>query len=114
MSEQSVAGPPVNLAQSAWNPRGFTWMGLFFSFLAPLILAAYNWERLGHPEKKRPLLIAASLSLPIVLIIILVVGESPYSRFVGRVAHPSGGFLSSPRSGRPTCWGGIRLVVGTL
>jgi len=73
---QSEVLQPINVGRSAWNPARFKWFGFFFSFFPVLVLAAYNWERLGRHEKKKPLLIIAAAAFPVWFALIYMV-DSP-------------------------------------
>ncbi len=68
--ERTTVGLPLNLGRSAWNPKGFKWIAFFFTFFPALVLAACNWPRLGHPDKKKPLMIIAAVTLPVWLIFV--------------------------------------------
>jgi predicted RNA-binding Zn-ribbon protein involved in translation (DUF1610 family) len=74
----TTTGLPVNYGRSAWNPRGFKWMGLFFSFFPVLVMAAYNWQRLGYPQKKKPLLIIAAVTLTVWLAFVSMLIFTPH------------------------------------
>jgi|GEM_PF-3450387 len=50
---------------SAWDPRCFVWMSLLFTFFPSMVMAAYNWEVLGQPERKRRLFWLAAGIFPL-------------------------------------------------
>lgn len=65
-----------------WNPLAILFIGIFFSFFPAGIMNAINWERFGHPEKKKSMIIFTIVLFVIFAPVAYILAGSEYSRML--------------------------------
>jgi MORN repeat variant len=114
--------------KTAWNPRAIGWLGFFFTFFPAGIMLAFNWEKLGKPEKKRPTIFFTTLFFTIYLILLVWFLDVPVYVSLLLYLIMSIGFYRSQRklykdfirkggkkeSFKKPIWIGIGSLVGVL
>jgi hypothetical protein len=111
-----------------FNPSQYPWLAIFFSFVVPGLLAAYNWHRSGQSVRSRRWLVISALGFLALVAVALVLPRTdmggtllfayllnlPVGFYLHRAQQPLFETFHAAGARSISTLGGVALGVGAL